>query len=72
MLALVALKHHLGDRAETHSRGMWSMWESPNDFLFMWGRAWSRSSSVVSMYELVYPERAPVQNVLTREGDGAG
>lgn len=25
MLALVALKHHLGDQAEIHSKGMWSM-----------------------------------------------
>lgn len=72
MLVLVALKHHLGGQAEIHSKGIWSMWQYPNDFLFAWGPGWSRTSSVVSMYEHVFPERAPVQNILTREGNGAG
>ena len=72
MLALVALKHHLGDQAEIHSKGTWGMWEFPNRLLFAWGAGWSKSSSVVSMYEHVFPERAPVRNILTHEGDGVG
>ena len=71
MLAMVPLKHHLGEQAEMHSRGMWSMWQFPDSFLFAWGEGWS-SSSVVSMYEHVFPARAPVQDILTCEGDGAG
>ena len=49
----------------------WSMWQFPDSFLFAWGEGWS-SSSVVSMYEHVFPARAPVQDILTCEGDGAG
>ena len=68
MLALVALKHHLGDQAEIHSKGMWKM---SDIVLFAWGDGWS-SSSVVDLYEHVFPERAPVLNILTCEEDGTG
>ena len=71
MLAMVALKHHLGEQVEMHSKGMWSRWQFPDSFLFAWGAGWS-SSSVVSMCEHVFPDRAPVRNILTSEGDGAG
>ena len=71
MLALAALKHHLGDQAEIHSKAAWWMWEASNIVLFAWGAGWS-SSSVVSMYKHVFPDRAPVRNILTCEGDGVG
>ena len=71
MLAMVALKHHLGEQAEIHTKGTWGMWKISDSLLFAWGDGWS-SSSVVSMYEHVFPERVPVHNILTCEGDGAG
>ena len=71
MLTLVPLKHHFGDQAQIHSKGNWMMWEASNIARSTWGPGWS-SSSVVSMYEHVFPERAPVRNILTHEGDGIG
>ena len=62
MLAMIALKHHLGDQIEMRSKSVWSMWQHTR-----WGHAWG-SASAVELYEHVFPERAPVQNVLSREG----
>ena len=60
MLAMVPLKHHLAEQIEIHTKGVWSFWNISDNLLFPWGPGWSKSSSVVSMYEQVFPERAPV------------
>ena len=64
MLAMVALKHHLGEQIELHTKGSWYRW-TDDDPLSTWD-GWS-SSSVVALYEYVFPERAPVKNILSYE-----
>ena len=63
MLAMIALKHHLGDSLTAGTKGRWA---------YEWG-AGSQWSSVrlqggaVAIYEHVFPERAPVQNFMVWE-----
>lgn len=66
MLAMIPLKHHLGDQVEMRSKGAWSMWKY-GDVLYELVFGW-RVPSAVGVYERVFPERAPVQNILSREG----
>ena len=69
MLALLALKHHLGQSVEVTSRGRWPI---------EWGAGYDWPPSqryrrvpqgAVETYEHVFPGRAPVQNILNREGE---
>ena len=71
MLAMIALKHHLGDSVEMVSKGRWAI---------EWGAGYSWSSDLepqrkpkgaVEIYEHVFPDRAPVQKILSEEGEGA-
>ena len=68
MLAMIALKHHLSDSVEMSSKGRWAIeWGAGYDGLF--GRQARRSPQrAVEIYEHVFPERAPVQNILNQEG----
>lgn len=66
MLAMIPLKHQLGDRIELRTKGTWWTWQH-GSWLFPPGPGWG-SSSAVELYEHVFPERAPVQNILSREG----
>ena len=68
MLAMIALKHHLSDQIDLHTKGSWGLWTITGG-LFAWFAGWS-SSSAVELYEHVFPDRAPVQNILTSEGEG--
>ena len=65
MMAMIALKHHLGDSVIINSKGRWKI---------EWGAGFAvpeyLSKSAVGTYEYVFPERAPVQNILNREGEG--
>ena len=64
-MAMIALKHHLGDSVIMGSKGRWKI---------EWGAGFAvpeyLSKSAVGTYEYVFPERAPVQNILDREGEG--
>ena len=70
MLAMIALKHHLDDSAEMTSKGRW---------VIEWGAGYNWSSDLephripkgaVEIYEHVFPDRAPVRNILSEEGEG--
>ena len=65
MMAMIALKHHLGDSVIINSKGRWKI---------EWGAGFAvpeyLAKSAVGTYEYVFPERAPVQNILDREGGG--
>ena len=69
MLAMIALRHHLGAQAEMNSNGRWSVeWghgSGPWD-----GLTGRRPPGPVDIYEHVFPDRAPVANVLAHEGAG--
>ena len=69
MLAMIPLKHHLGEQIDLHTKGSWAMWEVRDLVMVSGRRGWS-SSSVVALYEHVFPERAPVKNILSHEVDG--
>ena len=69
MLAMIPLKHHLGEQIDLHSKGSWTMWEVSDRVMVSGRRGWS-TSSVVALYEHVFPERAPVRNILSHEVDG--
>ena len=67
---MIALKHHLGDSVEMTSKGRWAI---------EWGAGYNWPSDLepqripkgaVEIYEHVFPERAPVRNILSREGEG--
>ena len=66
MLAMVPLKHHLGEQIELHTKGIWSLWEVRDSVMTSGRGGWS-TSSVVALYEHVFPERAPVRNMLSYE-----
>ena len=69
MLAMIALKYRLGEQIELETKGSWDFdWNRPPG-LFLRFPGWS-SSSPVELYEHIFPERAPVQNILSVEGDG--
>ena len=70
MLAMIALKHGLGEQITMESRGRWDVEWNVTGGLFARSAGWS-SSSPVELYEHVFPERAPVQNILSFEGVGA-
>ena len=66
MLAMVPLKHHLGEQVDLLTKGAWSLWEVRNSLIASGRRGWS-TASVVALYEHVFPERAPVRNILSHE-----
>ena len=70
MLAMVALKRRLGEQTDLKSKGRWDIEWNITGGLFARSAGWS-SSSPVELYEHVFPERAPVQNILSFEGVGA-
>ena len=69
MLAMIALKHHLGVQVEMHSKGRWNI---------EWGHGggpWDRwvgrkLPGPIDIYEHVFPDRVPVANILSSEGEG--
>ena len=69
MLAMIALKHHLGDQVEMHSKGRWDIqWRHGGG---PWARLAGRNPpGSIEIYEHVFPDRAPVANILACEGDG--
>jgi hypothetical protein len=61
MVSLIALKHHLGEAISVYSKAGWP-WEwsvGPGSF-------WSGNTTpgAIQAYERVFPDRAPVQNIL--------
>ena len=67
-MAMMALKHHLGNSIELHSKGNWSYsWGAGSD---RGGRGVRIPHGAVAMYEHIFPERAPVQNILDGESVG--
>ena len=69
MLAMIALKHHLGDRVELSSKGRWDVEWSHG------GGVWSllagrRRPGPIDIYEHVFPDRALVCNILSKEEIG--
>ena len=69
MLAMIALKHHLGDQVEMHSKGGWNIqWRHGGG---PWDRFVGRElPGPIEIYEHVFPDRAPVANILASEGEG--
>ena len=69
MLAMIALKHHLGDQVEMHSKGRWDIeWSFGGG---PWDRFVGRElPGPVDIYEHVFLDRAPVANILASEGEG--
>ena len=67
MLAMIALKHHLGEQIELDTKGSWHLWVVDNSLITSGVPGWSLRS-VVALYEHVFPDRAPVQNILSYEG----
>ena len=67
--AMIAPKHHLGDQAEMHSKGRWGIEWSHGGDAWDWfvGR---RLPGAVEVYTHVFPDRAPVRNILDSEGIG--
>ena len=69
MLPMIALKHHLGVQVQMLSKGRWDIeWSiggGPLDWLV--GR---RRPGPVDIYTHVFHDRAPVRNILCREGMG--
>ena len=65
MMAMIALKHHLGDSVIINSKGRWKI---------EWGAGFAvpeyLAKSAVGTYGYVFPERAQVENILHREGGG--
>ena len=70
MLAMIALKHHLAGQVDLRSRGRWDIEWKRTGGPSARSAGWS-SSSPVELYEHVFPDRAPVQNILSVEGKGA-
>ena len=68
-MSMIALKHHLEDSIELSSKGNWA---------YHWGAGYELAgrppkrvrSGAVEVYEHIFPERAPVQNILARESIG--
>ena len=64
MLAMTALKYHLGDSVVMESKGNWHCW--------LYGTGYWREdprNCAVGIYERAFPDRAPVQNILHEEDD---
>ena len=68
-MSMIALKHHLGESIELHSKGNWAHhWGAGHEWS---GRLPTRTpGGAVDVYEHIFPERAPVQNVLSSESIG--
>ena len=64
MLAMVALKHHLGDSSVMESKGPWHCWQYGTGY-------WRENprNCAVGIYERAFPDRAPLQNILNEEDD---
>ena len=68
-MCMIVLKYHLGDSIVLHSKGNWA---------YHWGAGHERPGQTptrlpggaVEVYEHVFPERAPVQNILDSESIG--
>jgi|GEM_PF-6450989 len=68
-MSMIALKHHLGDSIELSSKGNWA---------YHWGAGYElagrppkrKRGGAVEVYEHVFPDRAPVQNILASESIG--
>ena len=68
MMAMIAVKHHLGDSAKVHSSGRWDIeWNIGTGF----STPKTEAKGAIATYEHVFPNRAPVQNILSFEGDGS-
>ncbi len=68
-MSMMALKHHLGDSITLHSKGNWAYhWGGGYELT---GRPPKRNQGgAVEVYEHVFPDRAPVQNILNSESIG--
>ena len=68
-MSMIALKHHLGDSITLHSKGNWAYhWGGGYELT---GRPPKRDQGgAVEVYEHVFPDRAPVQNILASESIG--
>ena len=64
MVSLLALKHHLGDEISVMSKSTWGGW------LYGSSGFWSTkpTKGAVEVYEHIFPDRAPVANILDEEG----
>jgi len=68
-MSKMALKHHLGDTITLNSKGNWA---------YHWGSGYEMSDGTakrapggaVEVCEHVFPERAPVRNILSSESVG--
>ena len=70
MLAMIALKHHLGDQVQMYSKGRWDIEWSHGGDAWDWlvGR---RRPGPIDIYTHVFPDRAPVRSILcSSEGMG--
>ena len=68
-MSMMALKHHLGDFITLDSKGNWAYhWGAGHELP---GQAQTRiPGGAVAIYEHVFPDRAPVQNILNSESIG--
>ena len=66
MVSLIALKHHLGEAISVYSKATW-----PGAWSVGPGGFWSANPSpgAIQVYEHVFPDRAPVQNILDNDDD---
>ena len=66
MVSLIALKHHLGEAISVYSKATW-----PGAWSVGPGGFWSANPSLgaIQVYEYVFPDRAPVQNILDNDDD---
>ena len=66
MVSLIALKHHLGEAISVYSKATW-----PGEWSVGPGGFWSANPSpgAIQVYEHVFPDRAPVQNILDNDDD---
>ena len=61
MVSMIALKHHLGEQTIMYSKAAWQGG---------WKYARGHPNGAVGVYEHVFPERAPVQNILDQDEYG--
>ena len=60
MVSMIALKHHLGESLGMYSKAAWR---------WGWNSSRRHPGGAVGVYEHVFPERAPVQNILDQDED---
>ena len=68
-MSMIALKHHLGDSITLHSKGNWAHHWGGGYELAGWPPKRDQGGAV-EVYEHVFPDRAPVQNILASESIG--